>query len=61
MTVWIYCKSHRRQPLRFGARSPIGDRQADIPAGWCVRCASEVFSPGEDLCPRCRNGKGESR
>lgn len=58
MMLWIYRKSHRRQPIRFGLQPPFGDPQAAIPLGWCVRCGSEVFSHGEDLCPRCQDEKG---
>lgn len=57
MSVIIYCKSHRRRPIRFGYFPPVRDVQGDIPAGWCSACGSEVFQQGEDRCMWCRQRK----
>ena len=61
MTITLYRKSHRRQPVRLGIRSPFADPQAQIPVGWCIRCGQEVFAAAESLCPGCRNGKGDTQ
>lgn len=53
-----YLKSHHRRPIYFGMRFPMGDRQADIPAGWCQTCGREVFSEKEGFCPWCQVRKG---
>ena len=55
----VYLKDHNRMPVRFGAKLPFRDIQADLPLGWCSRCGSEVFQRGQDLCIHCRNAKGE--
>lgn len=60
MTVYLYRKSHRRQPICIGHFPLLCDFQGAIPSGWCTRCGSEVFDYGESLCQRCRNGKGEA-
>ena len=57
MTVYLYRKPHRRQPVCFGTLPFLLDVQGTIPAGWCAHCGSEVFDPLENLCPWCRNGK----
>lgn len=59
MTVIIYCKNHRRRPIRLGYTPVFRDVQGDIPAGWCSNCGCEVFEQGEDRCKQCRNVKGE--
>ena len=61
MTVYLYRKSHRRQPVCLGKVPILRDIQGAIPAGWCILCGCEVFDSGESLCPVCRNGKGEVR
>ena len=60
LTLTVYCKNHRRRPIRFGPMPYFRDPQADIPAGWCCRCGSEVFDSGKDLCIGCRSNKGEN-
>ena len=57
LSVLIYCKDHRRRPIRFGFPLLFRDTQGDIPVGWCNVCGSEVFCQGEDRCVRCRQGK----
>ena len=59
LTLTVYCKDHRRRPIRFGRRPVFRDMQADIPQAWCSRCGSEVFEPQQDHCIRCRSTKGE--
>lgn len=61
MTVYLYRKTHRRQPVRIGRFPLFCDLQGVIPSGWCIRCGSEVFTVGENLCQRCLNGKGEAK
>lgn len=61
MNLTVYCKDHRRRPIRFGRTPFFMDRQADIPVGWCCLCGSEVFEYGQDRCCRCRDAKGEKR
>lgn len=60
MTLIIYCKDHRRRPVRFGYPSISRDTQADIPLSWCCQCGSEVFDRGQTKCIQCRNKKGET-
>ena len=60
LTLTVYCRNHRRRPIRFGPIPYFRDPQADIPAGWCCRCGSEVFDSGKDLCIECRSHKGEN-
>ena len=60
LALTVYCKNHRRRPVRFGHTPFFRDVQADIPAGWCCRCGSEVFESGKDLCMGCRSLKGEN-
>lgn len=55
----IYQKSHRRRPVYWGLHDPNADSQGCIPAGWCCRCGSEIFTPGEAMCLWCRTAKGE--
>ena len=55
----IYCRSHRRRPVRFGRLPPMGDIQGDLPAGWCECCGREVFTRGTRLCSWCQVSKGE--
>ena len=55
----VYCKDHRRRPVRFGYAPSIRDLQADIPRTWCCLCGSEVFENGQDRCIRCCSLKGE--
>lgn len=57
----VYCKDHRRRPIRFGFSPALRDRQADIPGSWCSLCGSEIFEEGQDRCIRCRSWKGEYR
>ena len=57
----VYCKDHRRRPVRFGYAPSMRDLQADIPRTWCCQCGSEVFENGQDRCIRCRSWKGEYR
>lgn len=59
MTLTVYCKDHRRRPVRFGYAPFFRDLQSDIPLAWCSRCGCEVFEPGQDRCSRCRSTKGE--
>ena len=61
VTLTVYCKNHKRKPIRYGHISLFRDRQADIPIGWCCLCGSEVFEIHNDLCVRCCNLKGENR
>lgn len=60
LALTVYCKDRRRRPARFGHTPFFRDVQADIPAGWCCRCGSEVFESGKDLCMGCRSLKGEN-
>ena len=43
---------HRR-PVRFPRWYPGLDVQGCIPAGWCLRCGTELFRSGAELCVRC--------
>ena len=61
LSVTIYCKDHKRMPVRFGFAPFLRDPQADIPLAWCICCGSEVFTPGQERCIRCRSTKGEKR
>ena len=54
----VYCKDHRRRPIRIGFTSMLRDTQADIPLSWCSICGSEVFEYGKDRCIRCHRTKG---
>ena len=56
--VIVYCKSHKRRPIRFGRDLPMRDAQAQIPAGWCERCGREIFARNERLCPWCLEQRG---
>lgn len=58
MTLTVYCKSHKRRPIRFGYLPCFRDVQADIPAGWCQTCGSEVFIRGQTQCNQCRDRRG---
>lgn len=60
LALTVYCKDRRRRPVRFGHTPFFRDVQADIPAGWCCRCGSEVFESGKDLCMGCHSLKGEN-
>ena len=53
----IYLRSGRRRPVWSGRRIGMRDSQADIPAGWCIRCGREVFPAGKQLCPVCATRK----
>lgn len=57
MTVYLYRKTHRRQPICLGNLPFLPDVQGAIPAGWCTHCGSEVFDLRESLCCWCQNGK----
>lgn len=57
----LYCKSHKRRPVRLGIRPVFLDPQADIPRGWCECCGAEVFHPHQRQCQGCRDTKGENR
>lgn len=59
LSLIIYCKDHKRRPIRFGATPLFRDAQASIPYGWCIRCGGEVFEEGQIRCVRCRKTKGE--
>lgn len=61
ITLTVYRKDHRRQPVRFGYTPFCRDHQADIPKNWCYLCGSEIFDEKQDLCIRCRGTKGENR
>ena len=57
--MWIvYCRSHKRRPVRFGRGAPFTDSQACIPTGWCETCGRELFGQ-RSLCDWCRSKKGE--
>ena len=43
----------KRTVLRRRPIFPV-DWQALPPYGWCVRCGAEVYTPGQELCVRCR-------
>lgn len=59
MILTVYCKSHKRRPIRFGYHPLFRDTQGDIPTAWCCRCGSEVFDRGQQMCIGCRSVKGE--
>ena len=54
----VYCKSHRRQPIRLGVPPLFRDVQGDLPLAWCCLCGGEIFDRGQQRCIRCRNAKG---
>ena len=43
-----------RRPIFVGVYPPKTDMQGAIPRGWCLRCGTEVFFPGQSLCQRCK-------
>ena len=51
---YFYLKPGHRQPVRL--RQPLGltDLQAQIPWGWCSKCAMEVYAPGKTMCDTCK-------
>lgn len=59
LTLMIYCKDHKRRPVRLGPYPYFRDTQAQIPPAWCSLCGSEVFDAGQHRCIHCRNAKGE--
>ena len=61
LSLTVYCKDHKRRPIRLGYRSFFRDLQADIPTAWCSVCGSEIFEADTDRCTRCRHTKGENR
>ena len=61
MTLIVYCKDHKRRPIRFGYAPALRDVQGDIPPAWCSICGCEVFDAGCDRCSMCRRSKGEKR
>ena len=60
-TLYLYRKTHRRQPVSLRQRFPFRDIQADAPAGWCACCGSEIFLAGQQLCQWCQKTKGDKR
>lgn len=58
---YLYLKTGRRQPVRLRQAVGILDPQAQIPWGWCSKCATEVYEPGKAVCDMCKevteNGK----
>ena len=61
LTLTVYCKSHKRRPIRFSTPMAFQDIQAQIPPAWCSVCGSEVFERGQDRCVRCRKARGANR
>lgn len=61
LTLLIYCKDHKRRPIRFGASLPFRDIQGQIPAGWCSDCGCEIFEGMQERCRQCSEAKGENR
>ena len=58
LTLLIYCKDHKRRPIRLGAQPVFRDIQGQIPYGWCPDCGREVFEPDQERCVECRSAKG---
>lgn len=56
----ICLQSHGRRPVCPGRLPGLADVQAQVPAGWCVRCGAEVYRLGESRCGRCRQGTERS-
>ena len=47
----IYQKPGR--PVWIGSRLGLEDGQGAIPRSWCLKCGTEVFWSGKELCRRC--------
>ena len=58
LTLRVYCKDHRRRPIRVGTLSYLSDFQGQLPVGWCPSCGREVFDREQDRCAECRDTKG---
>lgn len=58
LTLRIYRKDHRCQPIQVGTLPYLTDIQGQLPAGWCPDCGREVFDREQERCTECRNTKG---
>ena len=50
-------KSRRERPIGWGYPYPPADPQELLPAGWCVRCGTELFKAKRELCQRCKRAE----
>ena len=48
-----YWKTRGRMPVRSQVPVYMGDRQQEIPVGWCVLCRRELYDPKKEMCRRC--------